>query len=107
MSMSPEGKVKKKVRELLQRHCVYYTMPVTGGFGRQGAPDFICCVRGYFVGVECKAGANQPTALQRAVALTIEQSGGIAITIWEDNLYDLKNVLDNIERLYRLRTDKP
>lgn len=96
MSMTPEGKVKKAVREILQKYHVYYTMPVTGGFGRQGAPDFICCVRGMFVGIECKFGKNQPTPLQKAVALTIEQSGGVALTIWENNTYIVEDTIKYI-----------
>ncbi len=94
--MTPEGRVKKRVRDILSKYGVYYTMPVTGGYGRQGAPDFICCVRGMFVGIECKSGKNQPTSLQKAVALTIEQSGGVALTIWEHNTSVVEDVIKYI-----------
>ena len=62
--MTPEGKVKKKVKALLDERGVYYFMPATAGYGRSGVPDIICCYRGYFLAIECKAGGNKPTALQ-------------------------------------------
>ena len=64
MAMTPEGKVKKSVRQVLDRLGAYYVMPVTGGYGRQGAPDFLVCYRGKFYGIECKANGGKTTALQ-------------------------------------------
>jgi Holliday junction resolvase len=64
--MTPEGKVKKQLIAILKEHGanVYYFSPVTGGFGRSGVPDVVACVYGFFVGIECKAGDKEPTALQ-------------------------------------------
>ena len=41
MATTPEGKVKKAVRRVLDELGAYYVMPVTGGYGKQGAPDFL------------------------------------------------------------------
>ena len=43
MATTPEGKVKAKVKVILKELGAYYTMPVTGGFGTSGAPDFLVC----------------------------------------------------------------
>jgi Holliday junction resolvase len=91
--MTPEGKVKAKVVKLLKEYGVYYFYPVTGGFGRSGVPDVICCVSGYFLAVECKAGKNKPTPLQEAEMMKILAAGGRALVINEDNLDDLKQIL--------------
>jgi Holliday junction resolvase len=64
MAKTPEGKVKDKVVGILKEEQVYYFFPATHGFGRSGVPDIVCCVNGYFVAFECKAGTNKPTALQ-------------------------------------------
>jgi len=96
MATTPEGKVKKKVTELLKKYKVYYFYPVTGGFGRSGVPDIICCVRGKFVGVECKAGTNKPTPLQHAEIDKIEAAGGRAFVIREDNLDYLETYLKEV-----------
>ena len=65
MAKTPEAKVKAKVTGILKRYKVYYFFPVTGGFGASGVPDIVGCANGKFFGIECKAGANKPTALQQ------------------------------------------
>ena len=40
-------------------------MPSTGGYGSSGVPDIITCYEGRFIGIECKANGNKPTALQQ------------------------------------------
>ena len=39
--MTPEGKVKDKVKKILKELKAYYIMPATGGYGSSGAPDFV------------------------------------------------------------------
>ena len=94
--MTPEAKVKAKVVKMLKEHGVYYFYPVTGGFGRSGIPDVICCVTGCFIAIECKAGKNKPTPLQEAEMKKITAAGGVAVVINEDNLDDLKRILHTI-----------
>ena len=60
--MTPEAKVKKAVKKMLDDRGAYYFMPATGGYGRSGVPDIVGCHKGIFFGIECKAGDNQPTA---------------------------------------------
>ncbi len=81
---TPESKVKKKVKEVLAVVGAYYVMPVTGGYGNSGAPDFLVCHKGRFIGIECKAGFNKPTALQEREMKAITQAGGHALVIRED-----------------------
>jgi hypothetical protein len=91
--MTPETKVKKKVREVLKALGAYYVMPVTGGFGNSGAPDFVVCLDGRFIGIECKAGKGKTTALQEKNLAQIRSAGGLAIVINEENINELKDEL--------------
>ena len=84
--MTPEGKVKKKVQQILKDRGAYYFSPVTGGFGRSGVPDIVACFHGRFIGIECKAGSNKPTALQLKNLADIETAGGVSLVINEDNV---------------------
>jgi hypothetical protein len=93
MATTPEGKVKAKVKVILKELFAYYTMPVTGGFGTSGAPDFLVCLNGRFVGIECKAGKGKPTALQEKNLHDIAQAGGQALVVNEGNVADLKREL--------------
>jgi hypothetical protein len=86
---TPEGRVKSRVKDLLQTFDVYWFMPATGGYGSSGVPDFVCCVFGKFLAIECKAGNNRPTALQEREMDYIRQAYGTALVINEDNLDEL------------------
>lgn len=95
--MTPEGKVKAKVRALLKELDVYFFMPRGSTYGTQGIPDFICCVHGRFAGVETKAGYNKPTAMQREQMRQIELHGGRTFVVNEDidTLNALKEWIEN------------
>lgn len=89
MAMTPEGKVKARVKKLLDEYGAYYFMPATGGFGKSGVPDIVGCYKGQFFAVECKAGNNKPTALQEKQMEKIRATEGAAFVINEDNLEEL------------------
>jgi Holliday junction resolvase len=91
--MTPESKVKKKVTTILKEIGAYYFYPVTGGFGRSGVPDIVCCLGGNFIGIECKAGDNKATALQNKNLEEIQAAGGFAFLVNEDNIDSLERVL--------------
>ncbi len=88
--MTPEAKVKKQVRKILDELECYYFFPATGGYGASGVPDIVVCYLGHFVGIECKAGDNKPTLLQEKNLENIKKSGGSSIVVNEKNLPDLK-----------------
>jgi hypothetical protein len=91
--MTPEAKVKKKVRQVLDALGTYYVMPITGGYGNSGAPDFVVCFESRFIGIECKAGKGKTTALQEKNLAQIRSAGGLAIVINEENINELKDEL--------------
>ena len=94
--MTPEAKVKKKVVEILKSHGAYYFYPVTGGYGASGVPDIVVCFKGKFIGIECKAGKNKPTALQEKNLNAIRSTGGFAFVVNEENLDSLARVLGEL-----------
>jgi hypothetical protein len=93
MATTPEGKVKKQVRLVLDKLGAYYVMPVTGGYGKQGAPDFLVCYRGKFIGIETKAGKGKTTALQELNLKHIQDAGGTALVVYEHDVVNLENQL--------------
>lgn len=97
--MTPESKVKRRVTDVLKSLGAYYFYPVTGGFGRSGVPDIICCLSGYFIGIECKAGNNKVTPLQLKNIEDIQAAGGFAFIVNEENI-------DALERLLRTLTNE-
>ncbi len=91
--MTPEAKVKKQVLAILNYFGVYNFPPATGGYGRSGVPDIVGCYRGRFIGIEVKAGSNEPTALQQRELVNIRKKGGIALVVNENNLDELHDLL--------------
>jgi Holliday junction resolvase len=91
--MTPEAKVKANVVKILKKYEVYYFFTATGGFGRSGVPDVVCCVKGKFLGIECKANGNKPTALQEREIEAIRSAKGMAMVVHEDNLDALETVI--------------
>jgi hypothetical protein len=96
--VTPEAKVKKKVVDVIKKNGAYYFFPATGGYGRSGVPDIVCCYRGVFVAIECKAGSNKPTALQEAEMYKIGQAQGFVLIVNEDNVPDVQKVFDTIDK---------
>ena len=93
MAQTPERKVKSAVREVLKGLGAYYVMPITGGYGNSGAPDFLVCLRGRFIGIECKAGKGKTTALQERNLRQIKDAGGVALVVNEDDVDKLMSFL--------------
>ena len=96
--MTPEAKVKAQVKRMLHEidPTVYEFSPVTGGYGRSGVPDIVVCLKGKFIGIECKANGNKPTALQKMNLDNIAAQGGIALVIDETNVNELKGMIENV-----------
>lgn len=91
--MTPEGKVKARIKKVLAEVGAYYAMPMGTGFGNSGVPDFLICHKGKFLAVEAKAGGNKPTALQEKHLNDIRNAGGIALVIDETNVETLRKEL--------------
>lgn len=91
--MTPEGKVKKRVKAILDELKVYHFSPMQNGMGRAGIPDIVACHNGKFIGIECKAGNNKPTALQERELNRILNAGGEAYVINEENIEQLREEL--------------
>jgi len=89
MALTPEAKVKKKVKEILDQMGVYHFSPMQNGMGRAGIPDIIGCLEGQFLGIECKAGKGTTTALQERELTRIQNAGGYALVVNEENINQL------------------
>ena len=100
--MTPEKKVKDRVVKELKKYGVYYFFPATGGYGRSGVPDIICCWYGRFIAIECKAGAGQSTALQKREQEKIRAAGGFVYEVRESNMEEF---IESMKHLNSLFTD--
>jgi Holliday junction resolvase len=94
---TPETKVKRAVVKILEEHGAYHFFPATHGYGRSGVPDIVACHKGYFIGIECKAGKGVPTALQLRELKLIDEAGGFSMVVREDTIDLVKVVMTEID----------
>jgi len=102
MAQTPEGKVKARIKALLNQYDVYFTMPIGTGYGSAGVPDFVCCVppHGGFLAIEAKAGDGKTTALQDRHIESINVRGGRALVVNETGLEALVELLERMVKPY-------
>ena len=101
MAATPESKVKAAVRKVLDANGAYYFLPAANGFGRAGIPDIICCVQGFFLAIELKAGKGKTTALQDREIAAINSNGGIAFVVNENNINEVKEIITWIKTNFK------
>jgi hypothetical protein len=85
-----EAQVKTKVKELLKKYNVFYFMPAASIYGKSGIPDFVCCINGYFVGIETKApkvGIKGLTVLQKKTQSEILMHRGQYVVVYDENTF--------------------
>jgi len=94
MAMTPEGKVKKKVKEYLTSIGAWYYMPVSNGMGRAGCPDILVCHKGRMYAIETKSPGkrNNTTANQDREINAINEAGGVAVVV--DDVEQIKELFD-------------
>lgn len=96
-----ENTVKNEIKRVLARYKTYWHMPVQNGMGAPSL-DFICCHRGYYIGIEAKAPGKKPTARQLATMGQILGAGGIAVSVSNDEeLKHLEQLLYRLGKPYR------
>lgn len=93
MADTPERVVKRRVTQMLEKAGAYHFYPATHGYGRSGVPDIVACLKGQFIGIECKAGKGTITALQERELNRIREAGGVALVIHEGNFDVLEELL--------------
>ena len=83
--MTPEAKVKAKVRRVLEAYPGLYTFwPVPTGFGKTTL-DVLGCWRGRFFAIETKAPGGKPTLRQVGAIRQIERAMGRTFVIDDVN----------------------
>lgn len=106
-STTPEGRIKKRGREICKKLGIYYFPVNQGGLGRAGIPDDVLCVNGRFVHIEYKAHMDWtkktkpafktlPTNLQVVRMDEARESGAVVLVVDDSNIQYLEQELKYI-----------
>lgn len=78
--MTPEGKVKDKVKKLLKANGAYMHMAVLNGMGAPSL-DFVCCLNGRYIAIETKAPGKKPTPRQLVTMEDMRKAGAFVFVV--------------------------
>lgn len=109
MAVTPEGKIKKMVRNVLAEFSEMHNVdgfvvatikqywPVPTGFGASDI-DCIVCYYGRYISIETKAPGKKPTPRQKLTLAETKSAGGMALVIAnEKDVHDLRVLLQGIK----------
>src|SRR5262245_20826756 len=91
MSHTPEGRIKAIIKKILDRHMVWYFMPVPSGYQAKTV-DFLCLKSGKFFAIEAKRPDKDATERQKFVLAEIRKEGGYTYVI------DSQGDVDNLDK---------
>lgn len=90
--MTPEGKLKKAIKDWMKEQGIFYFMPVQSGYGIRGISDIICCYSGKFIAIETKVHPNKPSTLQYRFLNDVGKAGGYTLVAY--SLEDVKSLFE-------------
>lgn len=85
MSKTPEGKVKDRVKKLLDTHGAWHNWPVPAGYGIPML-DCVGCHRGAFFAIETKAPGQHLTPRQEFTKCLMENAGAKVFVVGEHSV---------------------
>lgn len=85
-----ENKVKKYIEDQGGWQVKFFANRMT----KNGIPDVLACVKGYFLAVETKAQNGKPSELQKYHVKKINEAGGYAIILYPDQYEKFKQLVN-------------
>lgn len=92
--MASEKLFENKIKSFLAENGVWFIKYWAGSkFTKDGIPDILCCINGFFVGVEVKAPNGKPSPLQMYNIRKIRKAGGVAFVLYPSGFDTFKQFI--------------
>ncbi len=75
--MTPEGKLKKDIKALLDKCGAFWSMIPGGAYAKIGDPDMVVCYLGCYIAIEAKTPEGVQSDWQKLRQKQIEEAGGM------------------------------
>lgn len=92
------------VKDYLKNFDCWVLKTWSNGVQRQGVPDLLLCINGYFVAVELKNETGKPSQLQVWNIEKIREAGGIAIILYPDQFEEFKKMINALNNGFLSKT---
>lgn len=95
--MGPEKTFENKIKNFLDEQGAWYVKFFANRMTKEGIPDILACIHGYFVGIEVKAQNGKPSDLQIYHCEKIRKSGGFAFILYPSGFDDFKKFVEDLK----------
>lgn len=96
--IAQEKTYENKIKKFLDDRGAYFIKYWAGAqYTKSGIPDILCCINGYFVGVEVKAQNGKPSEIQLFNIKKINNAGGFAFVLYPSAFDAFKTFVENLE----------
>lgn len=93
-----EKQFEKQVKDYLKEQGCWVLKTWSNGIQREGVPDLLICINGYFVGVELKARNGKPSELQLWNIDKIRESNGFAMVLYPSAFERFKKLVEGLKQ---------
>lgn len=94
--MGPEKTFENKVKDYLTKKGAWFVKFFANRMTKEGIPDILACVNGYFVGIEVKAQNGEPSKLQLYHCEKIRAAGGFAFVLYPSGFEQFKKFVSDL-----------
>lgn len=94
--MGPEKTFENKIKKFIEGQGGWQVKFFANSFTKNGIPDILACVNGYFLAVEVKAQNGHPSELQLHHCNEIRKAGGFAYVVYPSGFEKLKSIIDDL-----------
>lgn len=92
--MGSEKQFENKIKKYLDDRGAWFVKYWAGAqFTKSGIPDILCCINGYFVGIEVKAQNGKPSEIQIFNIRKIKAAGGFAFVLYPSAFESFKRFI--------------
>lgn len=96
--MAAEKLYENKIKKFLKSEGAWFVKFFANRMTKEGIPDILACVNGYFVGIEVKAQNGRPSPLQMYHCEQIRKAGGFAFVVYPTGWEQLKKFISDLKK---------
>lgn len=93
--MTPEGQLKKDIKDYLKEVGAFWSMVTGGAYSKEGDPDIVVCYKGCYIAIEAKTYTGKMSPIQTVRRTQIIDAGGIHICA--RSVDDVKKTIEKID----------
>ena len=95
--MAAEKNFENKIKKFIENQGGWQVKFFANRMTRNGIPDILACINGYFVGIEVKSQTGKPSPLQLHHCSEIRKAGGFAFVVYPSGFEQFKDFIQQLK----------